>query len=579
MPTTIITKHSTTGGEVPTASDLSVGELAVNIADQQVYTKNSSNEIVRLAKAGKSFKDFGAKGDGVTDDTQALQDAFDYATANKVVLEPASGTFITNAPLVVGDFSGVMGQAANNQQGSCVIKVGSSFTSTYTMTYYDSQVGSGATPLTYNIASILISKAWVDGAQVGNPIHIGKILLDGDSKKGSRGEPIHGLMMQAWASQIECNTANTTGYGIFFNLQKSNGDFAGNHVGNHFKANRVYKSGVTPTGDSSPLSYSLNGVTHYYGAFQSGSLDYSQNSAGSQVQGKATDAWLTDFVQASTCTGTAIRILNGGGWSGTGIHLNGAGRHGIYVDGCLSSGWTNNYVDGWGTNIDENEGNFYAFWFADIFGFEDNEANASVTCADNRVRLRNITNKTGNKLIAYGAKGTAQPLARVVMNGNSYTARADVTSETVAISYPFSFSGIQNGGLSVTLNSNDADPSAYDVDNNLYLVNFGQYIQFSSQTGNSWQTVTAKPTRRGANGEVVYNKTAGANLPTQYINISGINHGTQWKALGSSRSGTTANRPTLDVFDVGFMYWDTTLGKPIWWVGSSWKYADGTSVV
>ena len=385
-------------------------------------------------------------------------------------------------------------------------------------------------------------------------------------------------MMQAWASQIECNTANTTGYGIFFNLQKSNGDFAGNHVGNHFKANRVYKSGVTPAGDSNPLSYSLNGVTHYYGAFQSGSLDYSQNSAGSQVQGKATDAWLTDFVQASTCTGTAIRVLNGGGWSGTGIHLNGAGRHGIYVDGCLSSGWTNNYVDGWGVNLDENEGNHYAFWFADIFGFEDDEANASVTCADNRVRLREIPNTTGNKLIAYGAKGTAAPKARVVMNGNSFTARADVTATTAAISYPFSFSGVSTGGLSVTLNSNDVDPDAYDEDNNLYLVNFGSSIQFSSQTGNTWQTVTAKPTRRGANGEVVYNRTAGSNLPTKYLNISGVNHGTQWKALGSSRSGTTANRPTLDVFDVGFMYWDTDLGKVIFWVGSSWKYPDGTSV-
>jgi hypothetical protein len=578
MPTSIITKHSTTSGDTPAVSELAVGELAVNVADGKLFTKDGSNEIVVLTRESKSFYDFGAVGDGVTDDTAALQAAFTYATNNKVVLEEASGTFITNAPLVVGDFSGVIGQAANNQEASCVIKVGSGFTSTYTMTYYDSQVGSGSTPLTYNIASILISKAWVDGSQVGNPIHIGKILLDGDSKKGSRGEPIHGLMMQAWASQIECNTANTTGYGIFFNLQKSNGDFAGNHVGNHFKANRVYKSGVTPAGDSNPLSYSLNGVTHYYGAFQSGSLDYSQNSAGSQVQGKATDAWLTDFVQASTCTGTAIRVLNGGGWSGTGIHLNGAGRHGIYVDGCLSSGWTNNYVDGWGVNLDENEGNHYAFWFADIFGFEDDEANASVTCADNRVRLREIPNTTGNKLIAYGAKGTAAPKARVVMNGNSFTARADVTATTAAISYPFSFSGVSTGGLSVTLNSNDVDPDAYDEDNNLYLVNFGSSIQFSSQTGNTWQTVTAKPTRRGANGEVVYNRTAGSNLPTKYLNISGVNHGTQWKALGSSRSGTTANRPTLDVFDVGFMYWDTDLGKVIFWVGSSWKYPDGTSV-
>ena len=543
-------------------------KVSGDIGGQDIIVSNGVGQ-------GLTFKDFGAEGNGIADDTAAVQAAFDYAAANKIVLDEAAGVFLVNAPIVVGDFSGIKGNAANNQDAICTIKAGANFTSSYTMTYYGTDTG--ATPQTYNVASILISKAWVDGEQIGNPIHIGKILLDADSRKDNRGAPIHGIMIQAWASLLECNTANTTGFGIFFNLQKSNGDFAGNHVGNHFSKNRVYKSGVVPTGDSAPLSYVTNGNTHYYGAFQAGSLEFTQDSAGNQVQGKATDAWITDFVQANTCTGTAVRVINGGGWSGTGIHLNGAGRHGIYVDGCLSSGWTDNYVDGWGVSIGENEGNYYAFWFADIFGFEDNEANASVTGSNNRVRLREITNTTGNKLIAYGAKGTAAPTARVVMNGNSFTARADVTAATVAITYPFSFSGISTGGLSVTLNSNDVDPSAYDEDNNLYLVNFGSSIQFSSQTGNSWQTVTAKPTRRGANGEVVYNKTAGSNLPTQYVNISGANHGTSWKALGSSRSGSTANRPTLDSFDVGFTYWDTTLSKVIFWVGSSWKLADGTS--
>ena len=559
--------------ELPLASERANKYLAFNAAGHPVATSDASTGT----SSTLTFKDFGAVGDGVTDDTQALQDAFDYATANRAVLAPTRGVFLVNAPIIVGDFSGIKGYTSNNQDASCVIKAGSSFASTYTMTYYDPEVGGGSTPLTYNIASILISKAWVDGVQVGNPIYIGKILLDGDSKKGSRGEPIHGLMMQAWASYVECNTANTTGYGIFFNLQKSNGDFAGNHVGNHFKANRVYKSGITPTGDSSPLSYTLNGQTHYYGAFQAGSLEFSRDSAGNQSRGKATDAWITDFVQANTCTGTAIRVINGGGWSGTGIHLNGPGRHGIYVDGCLSSGWTNNYVDGWGAHIDDNEGNFYAFWFADIFGFEDDEANASLTCSDNRVRLRDIPNKTGNKLVGYGAKGTAASTARVIMNGNSYTARPDVTAETVAISYPFNFSGIQQGGLNITLNGNDLDPDSYPQDTNLYLVNFGRYIQFSSQTGNSWQTVTAKPTRRGARGEIVYRKDAVGNEPTHYLNVSGIDHGYDWKAMGSSRSGTTAERPTLDSNDSGFQYFDTTLNDPIWWTGTAWEYADASN--
>jgi hypothetical protein len=46
-------------------------------------------------------------------------------------------------------------------------------------------------------------------------------------------------------------------------------------------------------------------------------------------------------------------------------------------------------------------------------------------------------------------------------------------------------------------------------------------------------------------------------------------------------SGTTANRPvgtTLLPLLTGQYYYDTTLDRPIWWNGSVWKKADGTTV-
>jgi hypothetical protein len=42
-------------------------------------------------------------------------------------------------------------------------------------------------------------------------------------------------------------------------------------------------------------------------------------------------------------------------------------------------------------------------------------------------------------------------------------------------------------------------------------------------------------------------------------------------------SGTTANRPT-DRLQVGQQYYDTTLGIPIWYNGTVWKNASGTTV-
>jgi hypothetical protein len=42
-------------------------------------------------------------------------------------------------------------------------------------------------------------------------------------------------------------------------------------------------------------------------------------------------------------------------------------------------------------------------------------------------------------------------------------------------------------------------------------------------------------------------------------------------------SGPTANRP-IDVLQVGQFYFDTTLGIPIWYNGTVWKNASGTTV-
>lgn len=63
--------------------------------------------------------------------------------------------------------------------------------------------------------------------------------------------------------------------------------------------------------------------------------------------------------------------------------------------------------------------------------------------------------------------------------------------------------------------------------------------------------------------------------------IDYIYHETPITIVGSTTPdsiyfGTTANRPTLTANDIGFLYYDTTLGFPIWWGGSSWADATGT---
>ena len=51
MPIVIKPKRSETASSIPSTSDLAVGELGMNTADQKMYTKSSSNVIVEVANS------------------------------------------------------------------------------------------------------------------------------------------------------------------------------------------------------------------------------------------------------------------------------------------------------------------------------------------------------------------------------------------------------------------------------------------------------------------------------------------------------------------------------------------------
>ena len=118
MPLKITHKYSTVTGTPPASGDIDVGELAINGADAELYVKDNAGNIrkfqntttgtsdgVQFTQSGTgavqrtvesklqdvvSVKDFGAVGDEVTDDTAAIQAAFDHAAqTGKAVYFPA----------------------------------------------------------------------------------------------------------------------------------------------------------------------------------------------------------------------------------------------------------------------------------------------------------------------------------------------------------------------------------------------------------------------------------------------------------------------------------------------------------
>lgn len=78
----------------------------------------------------------------------------------------------------------------------------------------------------------------------------------------------------------------------------------------------------------------------------------------------------------------------------------------------------------------------------------------------------------------------------------------------------------------------------------------------------------------------VYIRRNSLTALTVYIKEAGNNTNTNWFPAATLRGGTTAARPSgvNTTGHRGVMYYDTTLGKPIWWSGAAWVDATGATV-
>jgi hypothetical protein len=84
MPTTIVTKNSSTASAAPSAGSLTQGELAVNVTDKKLYTKNASGSVVELtgAKTDVAQTFTAAQRGAITALTDGATITPDFAVAN-----------------------------------------------------------------------------------------------------------------------------------------------------------------------------------------------------------------------------------------------------------------------------------------------------------------------------------------------------------------------------------------------------------------------------------------------------------------------------------------------------------------
>ena len=93
--------------------DARQGELSLGAKISKI--ESSVSDIVTKTSTWISVTDFGAKGDGITDDTIPLQNAFDFAFDNKLEIRIPQGVFITTKPLKLW--------ASNTEYGNYVTKL------------------------------------------------------------------------------------------------------------------------------------------------------------------------------------------------------------------------------------------------------------------------------------------------------------------------------------------------------------------------------------------------------------------------------------------------------------------------
>lgn len=94
MANKIILKKTSTASKIPLATDLEVGEIAVNLADQKLYSKNASGTVILV-------------GDGQgTGDVVGPSSATDNAVAR---FDTTTGKLIQNSVVTVGDTGSVAG--------------------------------------------------------------------------------------------------------------------------------------------------------------------------------------------------------------------------------------------------------------------------------------------------------------------------------------------------------------------------------------------------------------------------------------------------------------------------------------
>lgn len=245
---------------------------------------------------------YGATGNGSTDDTTAIQNAINAAggIAGSSVFFPA-GTYIVSATITFPGNISLVG--VGDADGGTIIKA---------------KAGTNLT------TPVLASQDWYNNSTTcGNPVEIRDLKIDGNSaNNGTSGTAAHGIVaMNFWSIFERLSIINTTGDGFQFTAHSRNGT----HITNTCVEAKISRLQIRSVGG--------NGIRI--------------NDNGSP-QNSCTDGFIQDcIITAVGARGISADV--GAGWILTGNHIYSTVTDAIVISKCYATRVIGNYIDGYGS--------------------------------------------------------------------------------------------------------------------------------------------------------------------------------------------------------------------------------------
>lgn len=287
-----------------------------------------------------SVQDYGATGNGTTDDTTAIQDALNAVTWNGQVVYLPPGQYLVSQPLVMPNYSMILeGDVGATQGGAGLPGVGSIL---YPSGSFTSNINAGAGN---SLCAVIIAGTgstsrqgvrdlWIDGANFwsGGSLIAGAASCDGINFPGQGG----GISLE------RIGVYEMPGWGIYVQNQ---GTYSGTPLGLYADTIICQQCGQSPL---STEEQSGGGGGYYCGATDTYHHNvHGQENAGVQIYINSGDARLdgcrADGDAESTGNtlstyGFVLKAFNGGSNLGFGVSMVNCATEGNNYDGCLCTG-------------------------------------------------------------------------------------------------------------------------------------------------------------------------------------------------------------------------------------------------